>query len=428
MKKKSSPLGDIIKKIRKNPNLVIGLAVILVIAAFIYIPEVNKEFTPGSSEAFDGGIVNPKYDPDSGLIGPDDVDIGVPKPWRPEGINTTLLIPDENYSYGYAKIYEDTLVYVRKEVQTYRKDILMMDISNKIITPIDIDANHSAHMPEIYGNYIVYNKYKNGHSWDIYLYNIETQNDPINITNNSLDKNSTTPLIYGNNVVFKTKNYYTNTNIVKSTDIVLYDIYSPGNLEIIKTFSASEKISDMSMYKNYVLWSYKNNDSEKYNVNMIDLNALDQPSVIIDPNPSVNQFHPVRYDDLVVWHTKEYAFGPRSVILFNLTTGKKIAITRDEIYDANEWPSIYGKLIAMRGFLDHPATTEQRVLIEKYDPILYKILADPPEYEVDPSNASAQAIVDLYKNKVIYCSEIYDNPLTPSLIEGTVHMFEITNL
>jgi len=81
MNKKSAPLGDIVRSIKTNTGLVIGLAVILVIAAYVYIPTVKQELGAKPSEAFDAG----EY---SG-----DLDTGIPIPWSDLSITLDPTTP-----------------------------------------------------------------------------------------------------------------------------------------------------------------------------------------------------------------------------------------------------------------------------------------------------------------------------------------------
>ncbi|MFH1088447.1 MAG: hypothetical protein V1719_01235, partial [Patescibacteria group bacterium] len=68
---KSTSLKEIFNGIKINTGLVIGLAVILVIAAYVYIPTIQQELGAKPSEAFDAEVY-----PGGGL------GTGIPIPWN----------------------------------------------------------------------------------------------------------------------------------------------------------------------------------------------------------------------------------------------------------------------------------------------------------------------------------------------------------
>lgn len=132
-------------------------------------------------------------------------------------------------------------------------NIYMYDLINKKqaqITKGDFYKGEAINMPEIYGNRIVYDTYRN-ENWDIYMYDLSTKKET-RITTNKSDQQA--PAIYGNTIVWQ-------DNRNGNWDIYAYDLVTHQQ---IHTTDKSDQVAP-AIYSNKVVWTdYRNGKTDIY--------------------------------------------------------------------------------------------------------------------------------------------------------------------
>jgi len=115
-------------------------------------------------------------------------------------------------------IYGDNLVYANYTDEVTGDDIYIYNLTQKHLNVLNIADDQFS--PAIYGSSVVYEDYRNGNG-EIYVYNIETQNEKRLTTQAG---NQTYPRIYGNNVIYRSGQ--------NNRDLIYYNLSTEETFEI----------------------------------------------------------------------------------------------------------------------------------------------------------------------------------------------------
>jgi PGF-pre-PGF domain-containing protein len=188
--------------------------------------------------------------------------------------------------------------------------VYMYDISTGNETKITPSGN----LPDIYGNYVVYNYYNQDHKNDsIYLYDINTGNETKIAT------------VYGYPAIYDKTVVWSQANSSDGYDICKYDI-STNQTSIITTTNSSIPESELDIYGDTVVWT------ESHNLYMYDT-AFHKKTQITN---SGNAYEPAIYGN---WIACECGSGDnRGIYTYEISTARTTRIATSSAHG----PSIYG--------------------------------------------------------------------------------------
>jgi len=218
-------------------------------------------------------------------------------------------------------IYKDRVVW--SDANNW--DIYLYNISTDNKTQITHDSANQWHSA-IYGDRIVWDDDKNG-NWDIYMYNISTQNET-QLTSNKSDQ--TCPVIYGNIIAWED---YRNGNGDKNSDIYIYNISTHKETQI----TANEALQENpSIYKDRVVWRDSRNGGIRavygklagnWDIYMYNLSTAQETQI------STNEFaqlYPDIYEDRIVWadyRNDSWPLNKPEIYMYNLSTSFETLLT-----------------------------------------------------------------------------------------------------
>jgi len=398
MNKKSTPLGDIVRSIKVNTGLVIGLAVILVIAAYVYIPTIQQELRAKPSEAFDAEVWD-GGDLGTGIPIPWDEDLF--KPWTPEG-EEILLVPQTSKN---PKIHNNKVVYEFYSEPYGQSDIYLKNLDTEGTIPISVNPNNQSR-PDIYNNLIVWTDDRNS-NLDIYMYNLATQTET-NITSN-VSTNSSYSAIYGDYIVF------TNTISVEADEIKTYNIHT-GVTKVIDPVSASVHKIGLKIFENHIIWTETNSvgapevtKSYIYNILTEEKNLLAEQSCATDLS-----------NKWIAWtNLSQYPYI--DVYIQDKGTQEEHNITNNTI-GRSGGAAISEDIIVWQNILEiiDPWNDDSDIYIHRMqDPI-------GANHQIT-TNEKNQVKPDIFENIIIWEDYRYDDPATLGFSETNIYMFEITN-
>jgi len=160
---------------------------------------------------------------------------------RPSTINgtqiTSGLIPSEPAIYGDRIVWAD---YRNTAVDDQNWDIYMYNLSTQEETQITTNESGQSN-PAIYGNSIIWQDNRNG-NYDIYMYDLSTSKETQITTNESDQMN---PEIYGDKIV-----WIDERNGNENTDIYMYDLSTSRETRITTSGSAGGP----AIYCNRIAW------------------------------------------------------------------------------------------------------------------------------------------------------------------------------
>jgi len=189
------------------------------------------------------------------------------------------------------------------------------------ITETQITTSGSAETPDIYGDKIVWQDYRNGNngdgtynlSYDIYMHNLSTSKETKITTPGSAAMN---PSIYGDRIVWSDDR---NGNFrLEKSDIYMYNLSTCQETRIITNGSYS---SSPAIYGDRIVWTEYNS------VHMYDLSTQEETQIVTSKSMI---YSPAIYDNNVVWEELLVSTDnrvSRDIYFYDLSTQKKTQIT-----------------------------------------------------------------------------------------------------
>ena len=210
------------------------------------------------------------------------------------------------------EIFGDKIVW-----QDYRNgdcDIYMYDLSTGQETSICTRSADQEH-PSIYEDEIVYREPRVGGNFDIYLYDLSTTSETLIAENTGYG-----PAIYGNRI------FWFNPR----REIMMYDI-TTGEIE--KIWTCTEVTWELATYGDILVWR-EGNKIYAYN-----LSSQESMPVCID-QPGCRAGISI-FQDRVVWH--DWRHDDADIYMYDLSTEQETPISCEP---ENQWyPAIYGDKI-----------------------------------------------------------------------------------
>lgn len=422
MKKNSTPLGDIIRSVKVNVGLVIGLAVILVIAAYIYIPTVKQELGAKPSEAFDAFDLGGSLPGDSGIpipggdpvpwnwppAGPDD-------PWGPEGEETQLTLPIS----GWPKIHNNKVAFTAgTDPDMYYMDVYVWDLVTESYTIVCTGHWHKSFLG-IYDNQVIWLDKRGNHTNNLYMYDLITQtetqvSDNLYIPSVIQELNSN-PAIYGNKIAWR-KRVYDKISPENNHQLIMLYTIDTGATEVVATIEGMSDYdidSGLDIYENIIVWSATDKESGLNHIYMYNIDNPGEPPEQLTFSTTGSQRTPAIYGSYIVWEDLTPLF--RGIHFYNLETGEENNIGQDYTV-INKRPAIYRDVIvwdARTGCASQPDIYMHRI-------------SDPlgTNYQIT-TNEAAQIRPDVFANKIVWMD--YRDGDSSTFTNPDIYMFEWTN-
>lgn len=420
MSKKNTPLRDI----KSNIILVLGLAVILIVAAYIYVPTVKEELSPGPSEAFDAFDLGGSL-PGEGDIFDDNDDVWLPEiiaPWKPEGEETVIVS-----GYHISPDIHDNIIVYGKRVGWHEFDFYMKDLSTNEETLIAKLAGTGGH---IYDNYIIWTKGSEEldefgfPAWsNIFMIDLSQPDlGKINITNiDTIHHQIISSAIYKNIII------WAESSEGQSFSVMSYNIDTEGTTTV-RPWSDYSKLN-VDIYKNIVVWSERtslNQFNTQQAIYIADLNNPGVSTMVDSPDSYSDQRNPAIYRDWVVWSASLKT--QVDIYMKNITTGEPtINLTNGNggFEHPNVQPgafklAIHQNIIVWNNYKHNTDTGWyiSNVWLHRID--------DPIGQNHQLTDTSPKASEDIYGPFDIFDNKIVWQKL--SLDDPGIYMFEITNL
>ncbi len=297
----------------------------------------------------------------------------------------SLEIPEtqltEANAFWNLDIYKDRVVW--SDANNW--DIYLYNISTDNKTQITDDSANQWHSA-IYGDRIVWDDDRNG-NWDIYMYNTSTRNET-QITSNASDQ--TCPDIYGNIIAWED---YRNGDRDKNSDIYLYNLSTHKETQITANEALQEK---PSIYRDRVVWMDSRNGGIRtgyeefagnWDIYMYTFSTAQETQL------STNEFaqlYPDIYEDKIVWADYRNDSWP---------------LTKPEIYMYNLSASIETYL-PTNSSGSTPAVYEDRIVWEygqeemDFDIYMYN-LSTSIETQIT-TDESYQGNPAIYENRIVW--------------------------
>ncbi|MBU1092708.1 hypothetical protein KJ836_03525 [Patescibacteria group bacterium] len=362
--KRNKTYRKIVGRVKKNPAVSLLVAFIVLALGFIYLPQL-QQLKGGDSQAFDGKLINPGFNPDSSPLDPTNTP-GGDGPSDLEDFTLSLsptsatvhasevvnFMVTTNRVGGYTgDIYLNfkPLYWTWIESAEFSDSTLSYDEDSSILTITMKNYVESSTVPfyavgegeGMLGEY----KYAHGvldvianepipttrivwdSSGDIYMYDLSTGVETQITTN---PKEQRYPNIYGDKIVWED---YRNNNLDNNSDIYMYDL-SNGIETQITTDESSQTFPTID--NNRIIWTdNRNGNSDIY---MYDLFTNEE--IQITTNES-NQWAPAINGNIIVWSDWRNDIGNANcdIYMYNLSTNTETQITTDESFQA--FPDIY---------------------------------------------------------------------------------------
>jgi beta propeller repeat protein len=236
-----------------------------------------------------------------------------------------------------------------------------------VLTEIEIRITTSelASHPDIYGNRIVWQDFRNG-NYDIYMYDLSTSRET-RITAN--ESNQTYPSLYGDRIVWQDDRN-------GQYDICMYNISTSKETQI----SISGRAQRPKIYGDRIMWmDYRTRNQGIYVHN---LSTSKETRIISEGIPQFINME----GNLIVWHDLRY-ISP-VIYMYDLSTSTETQITSN---GKATFPNVYGNRIVWQEWHREDGTT----YICMYD------LSTSKETQIT-TNKSSQYSPAIYGNKIVW--------------------------
>jgi len=278
-------------------------------------------------------------------------------------------ITTSTYDQEYPAIYGNKIVW-----QDWRNgsnyDIYMYDLSTGQESVVTTATNDQLY-PAIYGNKVVWQDYRNGPTPDIYMYDLTTGQESV-VTTATYDQKY--PAIYGDKVVWQD---YRNG---PTPDIYMYDLIT-GQESVVTTATYNQ--AHPAIYGNKIVWQDHRSGTND-DIYMYDL-SIGQESVV--STATGNQVEPAIYGNKVVW--EDYRNGSDlDIYMYDLSTGQESVVTTatgNQLY-----PAIYGDKVVWQDYRNGPT------------PDIYMYDLSTNQESVVTTATYDQEYTAIYGNKVVW--------------------------
>lgn len=218
-------------------------------------------------------------------------------------------------------IYKDRVVW--SDANNW--DIYLYNISTDNKTQITDDSANQWYVA-IYEDRIIWDDDRNG-NWDIYMYNISTQNET-RITSNASDQ--TCPVIFGDMIAWED---YRNGNGDKNSDIYIYNISTHKETQITANEALQEK---PFFYKDRIVWMDSRNGgiiagygklAGNWDIYMYNLSTAQETQI---SNNEFAQMYPDIYEDRIVWadyRNDSWPLTKPEIYIYNLSSSTETRLT-----------------------------------------------------------------------------------------------------
>jgi len=296
-------------------------------------------------------------------------------------INETRITTSESASLP--DIYGNYIVWQNGTDADFT-NIGVYDLSTHKETKISTNLLTVPREPKIYGDRVVwidskngsYNEYGDYDIFDIYMYNLSTS-EKTQITTSGSASWPTVPVIYGNRIVWdETRN--------NSTNVYVYDLSIHKETQITNEWGFQRP----AVYDDRIVWEKTNssqcNDDicvQRDDVHVYNISTNNTTRII---NGKANYYRLAISGDNIAWQS--WINGGSDVNVYNLSTGKNTQITNN---GGALCPDIYG---------DRIVWTDDRN--GNADIYMYN-LSTSRETQIT-NNPAAQACPAIYENKIVW--------------------------
>lgn len=246
---------------------------------------------------------------------------------------------------------------------TSKTDTIIVLTENEIRITTSELASH----PDIYGNRIVWQDFRNG-NYDIYMYDLSTSRET-RITAN--ESNQTYPALYGDRIVWQ-------DDLNGQYDIYMYNISTSKETQI----STSGRAQKPKIYTDRIMWMDYRTGSKGIYVH--DLSTSKETRIISEGIPQFINME----GNLIVWDDLRY-ISP-DIYMYNLSTSTEIQITSN---GESTFPDVYGNRIVWQEWHNEDGNLTTNICM--YD------LSTSKKTQIT-TNKSGQYSSAIYGNKIVW--------------------------
>jgi beta propeller repeat protein len=284
-------------------------------------------------------------------------------------------------------IYGNRIVW--QDFRNGNYDIYMYDLSTSRETRITANESNQTY-PAIYGDRIVWQDDHNG-QYDICMYNISTSKE----TQISTSGRAQRPKIYGDRIMWMDYR-------IRNKGIYVYDLSTSKEARII-----SEGMSEyINMEGNLIVW-----DDLRYispDIYMYDLSTSTETQITSNGESTF----PNVYGNRIVWQEWHNEDGnlTTNIWMYDLSTSKKTQITTNK--SSQHSPAIYGNKIVWEDFRN------ENINIYMYD------LSTQKETQITTSGGVQDP--DIYGNRIVYRKYSRQRLPLDSVFFSDIYMYDLT--
>ena len=305
--------------------------------------------------------------------------------------NTIIVLTENEIRITTSELASHPDIYGNRIVwQDFRNgnyDIYMYDLSTSRETRITANESNQTH-PALYGDRIVWQDDRNG-QYDIYMYNIPTSKE----TQISSSGRAQRPKIYGDRIMWM--DYRT-----RNQGIYVHDLSTSKETRII-----SEGIPQfINMEGNLIVW-----DDLRYispDIYMYDLSTSTETQITSNGKATF----PNVYGDRIVWQEWHSEDGTTNICMYDLSTSKKTQITTNK--SSQYSPAIYGNKIVWEDFRN------ENINIYMYD------LSTQKETQITTSGGAEDP--DIYGDRIVYRKYSRQRLPLDDVFFSDIYMYDLT--
>ncbi|AKB36473.1 cell surface protein [Methanosarcina siciliae C2J] len=282
-------------------------------------------------------------------------------------------------------IYGNRIVW--QDFRNGNYDIYMYDLSTSRETRITANESNQTY-PSLYCDRIVWQDDRNG-QYDIYMYNISTSTE----TQISISGRAQRPKIYGNRIIWMDSR-------TRHLDLYMYNL---------STFNESRIISEgrpefVNMEGNLMVWHDLRYISP--DIYMYDLSTSTETQITSNGKATF----PNVYGNRIVWQEWHREDGTTDIFMYDLSTSKKTQITTNK--SSQYYPAIYGDKIVWEDFRN------ENINIYMYD------LSTQKETQITTSGGAHDP--DIYGDRIVYKKDSRQRLPLDGVFFSDIYMYDLT--